>query len=90
MRWQDILLDPVIAQTAPILRDVAHGVGSPQIRNAATIDGNVATASPAGDSLPALVALQARIRLIHGIALGKCPLQTLSPAPDARSAEQKN
>lgn len=65
MRWQDILHDPVIAQTVPILRDVAYGVGSPQIRNVATIGGNVATASPAGDSLPALVALQARVRLIH-------------------------
>lgn len=65
MRWQDILHDRIIAHTVPILRDVAYGVGSPQVRNAATIGGNVATASPAGDSLPALVALQARIRLIH-------------------------
>lgn len=65
MRWQDILHDPVIAQTVPILRDVAYGIGSPQVRNAATIGGNIATASPAGDGLPALVALQARIRLIH-------------------------
>ncbi|MDT8870841.1 FAD binding domain-containing protein [Komagataeibacter rhaeticus] len=65
MRWQYILHDPVIARFVPILRDVAHGVGSPQVRNAATIGGNVATASPAGDGLPALVALQARIRLIH-------------------------
>lgn len=65
MRWQDILHDPVIAHAVPILRDVAYGVGSPQVRNAATIGGNVATASPAGDGLPALVALQARVRLIH-------------------------
>lgn len=65
MRWQDILHDRIIAHTVPILRYVAYGVGSPQVRNAATIGGNVATASPAGDSLPALVALQARIRLIH-------------------------
>lgn len=65
MRWQDILHDPVIARLVPILRDVAYGVGSPQVRNAATLGGNVATASPAGDSLPALAALQARVLLLH-------------------------
>lgn len=81
MRWQDILHDPVIAQTVPILRDVAHGVGSPQIRNAATIGGNVATASPAGDSLPALVALQARIRLIHRDGSREMPVAEFITGP---------
>lgn len=74
MRWQDILHNPVIARFVPILSDVAHGVGSPQVRNAATIGGNVATASPAGDGLPALVALQARIRLIHRDGCREMPL----------------
>jgi CO/xanthine dehydrogenase FAD-binding subunit len=45
------------------LREAARTVGSPQIRNAATIGGNVATSSPAGDSLPVLAALDARIHL---------------------------
>lgn len=81
MRWQDILHHPVIAQTVPILRDVAYGVGSPQIRNAATIGGNVATASPAGDSLPALVALQARIRLIHRDSTREMPVAEFITGP---------
>ncbi len=38
-------------------------MGSPQIRNAGTIGGNVATASPAGDTLPVLVALGASIEI---------------------------
>ena len=50
------------------LREAARTVGSPQIRNAATIGGNVATSSPAGDSLPVLAALDATVHLrsTHG------------------------
>lgn len=43
------------------LAQAARTVGSPQIRNAGTIGGNVATASPAGDGLPFLLAANARI-----------------------------
>ena len=45
------------------LREAARTVGSPPIRNAATIGGNVATSSPAGDSLPVLAALDATVHL---------------------------
>lgn len=43
------------------LAAAARSVASPQIRNRATIGGNVATASPAGDSLPVLAAYGARV-----------------------------
>jgi CO/xanthine dehydrogenase FAD-binding subunit len=43
----------------PALAQAARTVGSPQIRNAGTIGGNLATASPAGDTLPVLLALDA-------------------------------
>ena len=45
------------------LREAARTVGSPQIRNAGTIGGNIATSSPAGDTLPVLAALDAVIVL---------------------------
>jgi CO/xanthine dehydrogenase FAD-binding subunit len=48
------------------LAQLARTVGSPQIRNAGTIGGNLGTASPAGDSLPFLAALDARIELRGG------------------------
>jgi CO/xanthine dehydrogenase FAD-binding subunit len=41
----------------------ARTVGSPQIRNAGTLGGNIGTASPAGDGLPFLAAVDARIEL---------------------------
>ena len=54
---------PPIATLHPALAAAARTVGSPQIRNAGTIGGNVGTASPAGDTLPVLAALDATIEL---------------------------
>jgi CO/xanthine dehydrogenase FAD-binding subunit len=45
------------------LRQAARTVGSPQIRNAGTLGGNIATSSPAGDTLPVLAALDATVVL---------------------------
>jgi CO/xanthine dehydrogenase FAD-binding subunit len=45
------------------LAEASRTVGSPQIRNAGTLGGNVATSSPAGDTLPVLAALEATIVL---------------------------
>jgi len=48
---------------SPALREAARTVGSPQIRNAGTLGGNLGTCSPAGDTLPVLAALDATIVL---------------------------
>jgi CO/xanthine dehydrogenase FAD-binding subunit len=54
---------PPLASLLPALAQAARTVGSPQIRNAATIGGNLATCSPAGDGLPVLSALDATVEL---------------------------
>jgi len=56
--WRRIELDGPRA-----LAQAARTVGSPQIRNAGTIGGNLATASPAGDGHPFLAAVDASIEL---------------------------
>ena len=52
-----------LAEAAPGLAMAARTVGSPQIRNAGTIGGNLGTASPAGDTLHWLVAMEATLTL---------------------------
>lgn len=48
----------------PALAEAARTVGGPQIRAAATLGGNLATASPAGDSLPALACYDTEIQIV--------------------------
>ena len=45
------------------LAEAARTVGSPQIRSVGTIGGNLGTASPAGDTLPVLAAMDAEVEL---------------------------
>jgi len=54
---------PLVRRLFPALADAASQVGGWQIQNRATIGGNVVNASPAGDSLPVLLALEARVVL---------------------------
>ena len=60
--YADLAADDV-ARDHPALTAAARTVGSPQIRNAGTLGGNVGTGSPAGDTLPVLAALDATIEL---------------------------
>ena len=46
------------------LAELSRTVGSPQIRAAGTIGGNLGTASPAGDALPFIAAVDASVELI--------------------------
>ncbi len=60
--YTELLREPIVS-LVPALAEAARTVGSPQIRNAGTLGGNLGTSSPAGDGLPALAALDATITL---------------------------
>jgi CO/xanthine dehydrogenase FAD-binding subunit len=57
------MLDADLAALVPALAEAARTVGSPQIRNAGTLGGNLGTCSPAGDALPVLSALDAVVEI---------------------------
>ncbi|MDI9370121.1 MAG: 2Fe-2S iron-sulfur cluster binding domain-containing protein [Synergistaceae bacterium] len=61
--FTDIATDERALEIAPMLASCAAQMGSPAVQNRATIGGNLATASAAGDSPPVLMALDAIIVL---------------------------
>jgi xanthine dehydrogenase small subunit len=64
LTWSE-LIGPV-SRHFPDFGELLRRFGSLQVRNAATIGGNIANGSPIGDSMPALIALGARLVLRKG------------------------
>ena len=61
--FTDLMRSAQVRKRLPMLVAAAREVGGVQIQNRGTIGGNVANASPAGDSLPALAAADAIVVL---------------------------
>ena len=62
LTYAELMREP-LSSMLPALAEAARTVGSPQIRNRGTLGGNLATASPAGDSLPPLLVEEAEVEL---------------------------
>jgi xanthine dehydrogenase FAD-binding subunit len=58
-----IFENPIIRQHLPILSEAAVSMGGPQIRNVATIGGNICNGAVSGDSASTLFALDALLKL---------------------------
>lgn len=73
----DVYKSSVIKNTVPFLSNAAFSVGSPQIRNRGTIGGNICNASPAADTVPPLIALDAEVKIesIRGVRI--VPLKSI-------------
>ena len=66
-----------IVERYPMLAELAERFGSPPVRNSGTLCGNLANASPIGDSMPALVALGAEVVLRKGASERTLALEAL-------------
>jgi xanthine dehydrogenase small subunit len=72
--WSD--LQDVISRHYPDFGELVRRFASVQVRNAATIGGNIANGSPVGDGPPALIALGASVVLRTGSARRTLPLES--------------
>lgn len=79
--FSQMMTSALIRHEAPLLARAAAAVGSPQIRNRGTIGGNIMNASPAGDSLPALLTLDARVTLAGPAGERRLTLAALLAGP---------
>lgn len=61
--YTQMICSPLVQQRLPMLVWASREVGGVQIRNRGTIGGNIANASPAGDTLPVLAAAEATVVL---------------------------
>jgi carbon-monoxide dehydrogenase medium subunit len=68
-----------LLKTGPfsILAEAAHRVGSLQTRNVATVGGNICNALPSADTPPALVALDAQVKVVGPVEEKVFPIEDL-------------
>jgi len=79
---------PLVARYAEALRQAAANVGTLQIRSIATLGGNLATASPAADSAPPLIALGATVTLLSRSGARALPVQEVFAGPKKNGLRQ--
>ncbi len=70
----ELLHEPLIAQHAPALVQTARVFANPLIRNRATVGGNLVDASPAADTAPPLLTLDAEVELTSAAGARRVPL----------------
>lgn len=78
---QEILESSVIRQKLPALAEAVRNIGSWQIRNIATIGGNICNASPAADSAPPLIVYDAKVVLMSKRGKREAPLKEFFLGP---------
>ncbi|HUU01802.1 MAG TPA: xanthine dehydrogenase family protein subunit M [Myxococcota bacterium] len=77
----DLLRDVGLCTRYPLLSQAAHKLGGPQIRNLATIGGNLCNCSPCADTAPALLALEARVRLASPLGEREIAIEDFMTGP---------
>ncbi len=77
----DLIADDLIARYFPALVAAAQVVGSIQIRNRATLAGNVCNASPAADTVPVLLVHQAVVELVSRAGVRRVALADFLVGP---------
>jgi carbon-monoxide dehydrogenase medium subunit len=77
----DIIQHPTLGLVFPVLLEAARRVGSVQIRNVATIGGNLCNCSPCADMALPLLVLEAKIRLRSSETTRDIPIEDFFQGP---------
>jgi xanthine dehydrogenase small subunit len=74
--WSEIARAPLLRTRLPMLCEAALQIGAVQVQNRGTLGGNIANASPAGDSLPVLAAADAIVEVQSSSGMRRLPFTT--------------
>jgi CO/xanthine dehydrogenase FAD-binding subunit len=77
----EMAVSPLVKKYGKVLSDAASEIGSPQIRNLGTIGGNIVNASPAADTIPPLMVLNAMGRVMSKEGEKQVPIYQLFKGP---------
>ncbi len=77
----EIASSSLVKKYGKVLSDAAAEIGSPQIRNLGTIGGNIINASPAADTIPPLMVLDAVGKVVSKEGEKEVPLRQLIKGP---------
>jgi xanthine dehydrogenase FAD-binding subunit len=80
-----IVLDPLVGTHAQALVEACNLIAGPQVRNVATLGGNIAHALPAADGTIALLALNAQAEIASLADTRRAPLEELFLSPGKSS-----
>ena len=84
----DMTVSELLQQKAPLLLEAVWHISSPQLRARGTLGGNIANASPAGDTIPALYAYEARLRLVSSKGERMLRIEDFYTGPGATRLER--
>lgn len=74
--YTEIIKSKIVQKRVPMLVEASREVGGAQIQNRGTLGGNIANASPAGDTLPVLAAANAQVVLRSSSGVRTVPFDT--------------
>jgi carbon-monoxide dehydrogenase medium subunit len=86
-RHADLAANQLLMRHFPILCQAVGLIGSWQIRNVGTIGGNICNASPAADSVPPLMVLNAQLTLVSKAVEKKIPIHSFFTGPGETTME---
>jgi xanthine dehydrogenase FAD-binding subunit len=84
-----VAANPLVADHAQALVEAANLIAGPQVRNSATIGGNVAHALPAADGTIALTALDAQAEVASPAGIRRMPFTALFAGPGKSAINKK-